>query len=575
MSTLSISDAYKNIYMLTPVIMRRRFYLSFFIIGIVGVFEVLSLSALFAFFSATESSASQSKILGGLLNWFNSIPSSNFLLILVIILFVVKSGITLIASRHAYRTAIGVSKYFQEQLFSQFIYTPFGSYSHNKSSDWVRNITIDCNTLEGRFFTPILVLLGEIIPALFICGILLIINATAFIYAFLMFCLLGIVLFFITNKKLIKLGKLQQKADGNIVQLVQQTFKGLPELTLYNLRKWASRKFESFTSVSKDAVSEALFISLLPRFVFEVAVYFSLGVAFLIYMLNDVPQRVIISELAVFAAAAIRLLPSVSKVVTHLQSLKHAKPAVSAVTKVLLMKRIDQFSSIKSLDKKIEFNNILLRDASFTYVDHYVFGPLNLDIFKGDSLAIVGASGSGKSTLINLILGLLQPTLGKIILNQVSLKDIETAWWSCIGYVPQEPFIFDDSAIANVMLGDESNENKDIERANELLSCIGLSEEIKNLSSFVGEGGSRLSGGQRQRLAIARALYKQPQVLVLDEATSAMDVTTQIKVLNLVSMYMEGKTILMVTHRKENLSYCNKIINMPSGKVEAIRRSHD
>lgn len=566
---------YGNIFQLTPPAIRRRFYAAFLLVGTVGVLEVFSLSALLAFFTVGLSGGENSQW-RSLTAWMGAggfaVPSA--LLIIALGLFVVKALVILIVGRHSYHTATAVKRYFQERLFDRFLHSPFESQADKRSADWVRSVTADCNALEGRFFMPALVLLGEIIPALCVCGVLLMVNPTAFFVAIGIFAAVGVSVFLATHRRLVRLGQTQQAADGHIVQSAQQAFHGLRELTIYNLQAWAQQRFESFTSASSRAINEALFIGLLPRFVFEVAIYISLGLVFMIYAMQGTPLTQVAGEFAVFGAAAMRLLPSVSKVVSHLQSLKHARPAVVAVTDILLEPVAEEQSVVSERERSLALDTISLVQAGFAYDERVVLRSLNVEILAGDILAVVGASGSGKSTLINLILGLLQPTQGQVMLNGAPLTGREAQWWECIGYVPQEPFLMDASAIANVMLGTVRHTDEDLARARHLIGLLDLPNSLKDASASIGEGGARLSGGQRQRLAIARALCRNPQVLILDEATSAMDARTQARVMDVVTECMKGRTLLMITHRTEILGYCNKILTLPEGSLAHMARNH-
>lgn len=572
MDTLS---PYEKIVRMTPPAIRRRFYAAFLLVGTVGVLEVFSLSALLAFFTVGLSGGENSQW-GALTAWMGSggVTPSSALLSVALGLFVVKALVILIVGRHSYHTATAVKQYFQDRLFDRFLHSPFQSQADKRSADWVRSVTADCNALEGRFFMPVLVLLGEIIPALCVCGVLLLVNPTAFFVAIGIFAAVGVSVFFATHRRLVHLGQAQQTADGHIVQSAQQAFHGLRELTIYNLQAWAQQRFESFTSASTRAINEALFIGLLPRFVFEVAIYISLGLVFMIYALQGTPLTQVAGEFAVFGAAAMRLLPSVSKVVSHLQSLKHARPAVVAVTDTLL----EPVAQARPVDREgepaLEFGAMTLVHVGFAYDERLVLRSLDVEIVAGDTLAVVGASGSGKSTLINLILGLLPPTQGQVMLNGAPLAGREAQWWACVGYVPQEPFLMDASAIANVMLGSAGHADADLARARDLIGLLDLPDVLKDASDSIGEGGARLSGGQRQRLAIARALYRNPQVLILDEATSAMDVQTQARVMNVVAECMKGRTVLMITHRAETLDYCNKVLTLPEGRLAHTARDH-
>jgi ABC-type multidrug transport system fused ATPase/permease subunit len=504
----------------------------------------------------------------------NGRSPSSALLAVALGLFIAKAVVILIVGRHSYHTATAVKRHFQERLFDRFLHSPFHSLADKRSADWVRSVTVDCNALEGRFFMPILVLLGEIIPALCVCGVLLLVNATAFFVAIGIFAVVGVSVFLASHRRLVSLGQAQQTADGHIVQSAQQAFHGLRELTIYNLQEWAQQRFESFTSASSRAINEALFISLLPRFVFEVAIYISLGLVFMIYALQGTPLVQVAGEFVVFGAAAMRLLPSVSKVVSHLQSLKHAMPAVVAVTDTLLAPVAQVQQGVFEGETSVVFDVMTLAQVGFAYDDRLVLRFLDVEIIEGDRLAVVGASGSGKSTLINLILGLLAPTQGQIMLNGAPLAGREARWWACVGYVPQDPFLMDASAIANVMLGSTGHTEVDVARARSIIGRLDMPEALKDSTDSIGEGGARLSGGQRQRLAIARALYRNPQVLILDEATSAMDVHTQARVMDVVAEFMTGRTVLMITHRAENLDYCNKVLTLPEGRLEHTVRDH-
>ena len=566
---------YEKIFWLTPPAIRKRFYFAFVLVGTVGILEVFSLSALLTFFTVGLRAGGDAQ-LGILTAWMGDVgvSPSSALMAIALGLFVVKAFVILIVGRHSYETATAVRRYFQDCLFDRFVHAPFQLQAEKRSADWVRNVTADCNALEGRFFMPVLVLLGEIIPALCVCGVLLLVNPLAFFVAICIFAAVGVSVFFATHRRLVQLGQTQQTADGHIMQSAQQAFHGLRELTIYNLQAWAQQRFESFTGASSRAINEALFIGLLPRFVFEVAIYISLGLVFIIYAVQGAPLIQVAGEFAVFGAAAMRLLPSVSKVVSHLQSLKHARPAVVAVTDILL----EPVTHVRSFEREnvpsLEFCALTLVQADFAYDERLVFQSLDLEIVAGDTLAVVGVSGSGKSTLINLVLGLLLPTQGQVVLNGAPLAGREAQWWACVGYVPQEPFLMDASAIANVMLGSANHTNEDLARARDLIGRLDLPDALKDSSDSIGEGGARLSGGQRQRLAIARALYRNPQVLILDEATSAMDVTTQAQVMEVVTEWMKDRTVLMITHRAETLDYCNKILTLPEGRLTHITRNH-
>lgn len=559
---------YSKLFALMPSFLRRRFYLAFSTIGIVGFLEAFSLSALLAIFSMGSSSSKTGSLMHKLELIYNKIHFSVYqMLVLIVALFILKSLLTLIVTNHLYKTSTLAKKYIQDQMFLRFLYSPFSTQSMTASAEWIRKLTVDCYTLEGRFFMPLLVLMGELIPVIFICCVLLFVNYVVFIVIASIFIIVGLALFFATHKTLIKLGKEQQQAEQLIVQSAQHVYQGLRELTIYRLQNWAKSQFLGHTEVANKTTRIALYLSALPKLVFEVAIYVSLAVMFFIYAWQQMPLKQAMAQFAVFGMAAIRLLPSISKVVSHMQSLGHAGPAVGAIVRCLEEKHPALTSEpLDQTNKMITFEFLVLENIYFSYPQQIIFQNLNLRIQKGDRIAVVGPSGSGKSTLINLILGLLPSKEGDILLNGECVTEIQTAFWSCIGYVPQEPFLIDDTVIKNVVLGADDCDIDD-QYVCYLLEQLQLPESLYCTEKTIGECGANLSGGQRQRVAIARALYRKPQLLILDESTSAMDAKTQKAAIQLIKSCMKDGTLLMITHREETLIHCNKILSLPSLKV--------
>ena len=555
---------YYSLYQKIPKNIINRFYFGIFLIGIVGILEIFSLSALIGFFKFGFQGQNTENI-PLILNIIDKVGETQFITILLVIsvsIFIIKSFFILFVNKYSYNTAIAAKKYLQDNLYWSYININFSSYTKETSSEWVRNIIIDCNAIEGRFFTPILVLLGEIIPAICICGVLAYINYQAFLLAIFIFLVTGLLIYYFTYKKMVLLGKLQQQSEHEIVLSIQNAFNGIREIKLYELENWSKNKFLEHSNSNAYAINKALFIGLLPKFVFEVAVYLSLGAVFLLYLWGGgAPIATVIAEFSIFGAAAMRLMPSVSKVVSHLQSLKHAETSISAVLEKLRILAISKdVLEAKCLDEK--FNQMTLKDINYEYLEkNKVLENISLNINVGDIIGIIGGSGSGKTTLINLVIGLLKPTSGEILVNGRSLESSKHWLWSILAYVPQEPFLVDDTIIGNVLM-ENIQDNKNTVRVENILNSLGLSSDNLNYYAPIGEGGSRISGGQRQRLAIARAIFRNPEILILDEVTSAMDEKTQFKVLDFIIKSFQGKTIIMITHRPETLNYCNKTIRL-------------
>jgi len=559
------SNIYFRLFFYLPKKIRRKYYFAILLVGIVGFFEFFSLSSLLLFF---DNGLGIKNDFLKLLDNFEFLENLdiNLFLFFAIFLFALKTIFILFVGKYSYSTALQTKRYLQNKMFKIFLDLPLEKHLLTNSSDWVRRLTIDALTLEGRLFTPLLVVLGEVIPCIFIGFLLFNVNQNAFTFSSIIFILLGSILFFNTNKTLVKLGEKQQISDTEIVNLTQQVKNGIRELSLYNLEDWVYKRFRIVSSNSTDSANKALFIGLLPKFTFEICVYLSIGIILGIYVIKDVPLIKIIGEAAVFFAAAMRLLPSISKILSHLQSFKHAKTAVQSVIKILDIEKSDQKKYIGKSAQKVSFKKLETKNLFFKFNRKDVLKNINIKIQKGDKIAIVGKSGSGKTTLMNLILGLYKPYKGKILLDAINLQSTLIDYWSLISYVPQEAFLLNESLIENVKLGLEMDEEQEND-IKSILKVFKFSNKLIEGNFKIGENGNKLSGGQKQRLSIARALYRKPELLFLDESTSAMDISTEADIMEYIFERMKNKTIVMITHRNETLRYFNKKISISDGCI--------
>ena len=208
-------------------------------------------------------------------------------------------------------------------------------------------------------------------------------------------------------------------------------------------------------------------------------------------------------------------------------------------------------------------NSIIINSLSFSYGKNLTLDDINLEIKKGCIQGIIGSNGTGKSTLINLILGLLKPTKGEMFLN-----------FSKIGFVPQSPYLIDDTILNNVAMGVDKNKI-DINLVNKCLQDVQLREFVDSLpmgiNTYVGEKGARVSGGELQRLAIARALYIKPDVIIFDEATTSLDKATEKKIIEIIKILCRKISIILVTHDPNHLKYCDQILKLENNQIHFLK----
>jgi ABC-type multidrug transport system fused ATPase/permease subunit len=274
--------------------------------------------------------------------------------------------------------------------------------------------------------------------------------------------------------------------------------------------------------------------------------------------------------LGLFAAAAFRLMPSVNRVLTAVQSLRFGTPVVETLhSELSLAEGMEQRRKSRATPLA---DSIELREVSFAYpgASGNALERLSLLIRRGESVGFIGPSGAGKSTLVDVILGLLEPSAGAVLVDGVDIHAAARHWQDQIGYVPQTIYLTDDSLAHNVALGipadliDHAAVWRAI-RAAQLEDFVGSLPE--GLETMVGEHGVRISGGQRQRIGIARALYHDPAVLVLDEATSSLDTATEHEVMEAVRALHGLKTSIIVAHRLSTVEHCDHLYRLEGGRI--------
>jgi ATP-binding cassette subfamily C protein len=282
----------------------------------------------------------------------------------------------------------------------------------------------------------------------------------------------------------------------------------------------------------------------------------------------------VVSLMALFAYAAFRVVPSANRIMLNAGHWRTGKAfSQHAIADFKALAHVS--TRVHGPEPIVSFAEALVcEDVSFTYdadatpaVRH-----VYLRIRPGESIGIVGATGSGKSTLVALLLGLLQPTSGRILLDSVPLAGFERAWQRLIGYVPQDPYLLDDTLRRNIAFGisDATIDEHRVARACSLAQLDDLIRQLpEGMDTVIGENGARLSGGQRQRVAIARALYTEPAVLVFDEATAALDNHTEREVTKAIATLHGTRTLIVIAHRLSTVQGCDRLIFLQDGRIAA------
>ena len=455
------------------------------------------------------------------------------------------------------------------KLLNSFQNMKYSDYINKNSADYINLIEVLSKVFIKQTFFPIVKISSDIILLVSIVILLSIIN----IYV-LGIALLVLLLFMLSFDSLFKLkikeyGFQINKENENIFKNINEVFYGFKEIKiLKKLNFFINRIISSSKELANRQIKVQL-ISASPRYIYEYLIALLL-IIFVVFYSSYLGKDLIsiIPIIAVFIIAFLRILPIISSINQNLTLIRAAYVANDKIYNQLKLTENLNYNE-NSTSKIVPFKSIELKNISFAYNSIKILENINFKINSGEMIGIVGKSGSGKSTFVDLLLGLLNPDSGQIYLNNNKIEnknDNESPIAYLTSYLPQDNFIFEDSLIKNISLTEDSK-NIDNQKILKSLKRLNL---LFELDHQLGDRGSNISGGQRQRVSIARAFYHNKDLLIMDEATSALDDQTENEILEYLKVLKNEITIILISHKKKSLKYCDKIYEISNKKMRII-----
>jgi ABC-type multidrug transport system fused ATPase/permease subunit len=496
-----------------------------------------------------------------------------FLAVLLIIIYILKNIYVMAMYSLQYRFVFNNQQRLSVRMMKSYMQQDYLFHVSKNVAEFQRNITSDVN----GFFTValnVLQFLAEFsVSAVLVIFLLIQDWVSTIAVAALLFLFMGIFTIFF-KKVLVKIGEENRQTNVLVSKWLLQAFSGIKEIKVTNREKFFVANYnESYKKFAKIQRQQSI-LTYMPKPVMETVCICSLMLAMIIkiaVMKSDIVSFV--TTLSVFAVAAFRMLPSFNKITGYISSMMFNKTAIDSVYRDL--KEIEQLMERKTIEQEDTVNitlnkSIRFNDVSFHYSesDKWILKNANLEIQKNTSIALIGASGAGKTTAADLILGILEPQEGTVTIDGVDIKKCMRSWHEDIGYIPQVIYLMDDNICANVAFGIPESEIDDT-RIEKALREAQLDQFVQalpdGLDTMIGDRGVKLSGGQRQRIGIARALYRNPNVLVLDEATSALDSDTEREVMEAIDGLHGTRTLIVIAHRLSTIRKCDKIYEVGNG----------
>ncbi len=457
-----------------------------------------------------------------------------------------------------------------DQLVGRYLTAPYELHLRRNSADLVRTSLNAVNDAYMKSVMGVLTVVAEGTTILAVAVVLLVLRPLPALAAVFYF-------FFVSYGFLRYVRRRAQRASADLVDssmgTYQAAFQGLGGIKEVQVRRRASHfmgKFSAARLVYARATRMALFLGEAPRYVMEMLFIVGLAVmSIVVFSSSDSTQAA--ATLGLFVAAGFRMMPSMVRLLAAVNNMRVGEKAVELVVRDLQALEPPPASGSEHPPVVLE-RGITVERVSFAFESSTspVLDEVSIQLDVGRSLAIVGSSGAGKTTLVDIILGLHDPSSGRVLVDGLDIAGIKDSWQRAIGLVPQDVFLLDDSLRCNIAFGEHESEI-DEQRLTESIQRAQLEDLVASMPegdrTFVGERGVRISGGQRQRIGIARALYLRPQLLVLDEATSSLDSMTERQITDTIESLRGEQTMIVVAHRLSTVRRCDMLIFMEHGRI--------
>lgn len=487
---------------------------------------------------------------------------------LVISLFLLKNIFNYLAMYFITFLRNGVLKDIRNELYQKTISLPLSYFSEKRKGDIMARIGTDVLEIQHSFLSILELIFREPLTIIFTIIFMLTISVKLTIFVFIFIPVSGFLISLI-GKSLKRKSDKVQREQGYFLSLLEETLGGLRIIKGFNAEEKFTDKFKNSTSRFNKFSNSLLNRTNLAKPTSEF-----LGIIVIAILLYYGGTMVLTegsldgSSFIAYMGLAYNILTPAKAISKASYDIKKGNAAAERVLEIIEaenpLKDKDNALVKKSFDKEIVFENI-----SFKYEEEYVLKDFTLSIPKGKTIALVGQSGSGKSTLANLITRFYDINKGRILIDGIDIRDLtQKSLRDQLGIVTQDAILFNDSVKNNVLLGTESANDEQVIEALKIANAYEFVEKLPNgIHTNIGDSGNKLSGGQKQRLSIARAVLKNPPIMILDEATSALDTESEQLVQNALEQLMQNRTSLVIAHRLSTIQKADNIVVMQEGKI--------
>ncbi len=576
-----MQETIKKIFYILPKGDPYKVSMLFLLMLIKAVLEVLGIGMIPAFVSIVAAPDRVLEIawLQPVFEWLNITGSRDLLLwgsAALLGIFIVKSAYIIFFNYIEARYIFNRRYIISHRMMSAYMQAPYTFHLQRNTAELLRNVTSEVYILINKVLSKILGMAREGLMALSILLFLLVVEPLITVIVIL-FAGLGAGTFLqLTKRKVKAYGEREQVHRSEMIKAVNQGLGGLKDARVLNREFEFIKRFSDEARDSSKLLTYISYTSKIPQPLIETIAVAGMMMISAILVWQGRPLAIIIPILTLFAMAIVRLMPAIRSLTSDYTNLIYNMVSLNPIYNDL--KSLEETSrefraerrDIKPmvLEQKIEGRNVFY---SYPNSEENALDGVSFSIPRGTAVAFVGESGAGKTTVVDLLLGLLDPGKGEVLVDGRDIRENISAWQRNIGYIPQSIYLADETLRKNIAFGipEEEIDDEQVMKALELAQLKKMVDDQlpDGLDTILGENGTRLSGGQRQRVGIARALYHEPQVLVMDEATSALDNITEKEITNAIESLKGERTVIMIAHRLTTVESCDRLYLMSNGKI--------
>ena len=460
------------------------------------------------------------------------------------------------------------------KLFHNFLNRDVINLYKKNSAEYIRNFTEEI-VASGLVISSCLKLILDFILITFFFIFLMYFNPIITMTVFVFFSLLAFVYFSLVKNKLSSWAATNLENRKKKIQFISESFGAIKSIKILSRENFFLERFKKKIHSIRQIQFKVAFLDALPRNILEYILLISILSLFYLLIENNYSNEYIIQLISVYTLSAFRVVPLINRLLGHMQKLKHNYPSL----KKLIIENEQKITPKRNKNQKINFKkNIFLNIKNFSFSKNrkILLKNVNIEIKKKSQIGIIGQSGSGKSTIIDILCGFRKNKFFKLKVDGLTLinSDLLEGWQNLIGYVPQDIIIFNQSLRENILFGSNKKNLNDVKLKN-LIKKVELEKFLnksKNgLSEILKQDGKNISGGEKQRIGIARALINDPELIILDEATSGLDYQTEDNILRTIKRLK--KTSIIVSHRLNALKNCDKIYILKNKEIFVLNKN--